>query len=108
MAVSVTLKRAGKFHRSWDVVASADGDTTTGAFNHGLATRTGGLAIQDPDVQIVTWVEGLLPTLHGLSAWACSSRTATQLTFDKTTAVGSGSASIQVRLHAARIAAMNG
>lgn len=107
MAVSVTLMRAGRGHRSFDIVATADGDTTTGAFTHGLSTRTGGLAIQNPDTEIVTWYEPLLSAPARLSGWATTVRGATEVTATKTTEVGSGNAGAQVRLHLKRIA-MNG
>lgn len=98
MAASSSSKRAGKFHRSFDVTATADGDTGL-TITHGLATRPGGLAILSPDTEIKVDFEPLLSTPASLSGWSCTARGATTFTLAKTTATGSGNASPQVRVH---------
>lgn len=70
------------------ITATADGDTVTGNIPHGL-----GFA---PELVIVT------PILAsgGLSAWAVTTKDATNLVLTKSTAVGSGAANPQVEVTA--------
>lgn len=93
MAVTVTAvaQPSGQNVRGslsiWDIIATADADTTA-TITHGLG---GGVAPQD--VQLTN----LLQAPAGVSAWAVTGFSATQITLTKGTGVGSGNAGAQLR-----------
>jgi len=70
----------------WDIIATADADTT--------ATITHGLVGTPQDVQITSLL--VAPAL--LSGWAVTAFGATTITLTKATTAGSGNAGAQVRV----------
>ena len=86
MAVSTSVNRRTNDVLEIDVIATADGDTTTGNVAHLL----GGL-------RPVGWLVNLLQVAAGLSLWAMTTLDATNIALTKSTAGGSGVATAQVR-----------
>lgn len=87
MAITATpvLTRASLTYRSWNVDATADGDTSL-AFNHGLSAA--------PDCVILT----PLTAAGLLSTWIVSAVSATQITITKSNAGGSGAVPVQLKV----------
>jgi len=91
MAVTVTAvaQAAGYSPRNqssiWDIVATADGDTT--------ATITHGLIGTPQDIQLTPLLQA--PAL--LSGWAVTGISATTVTLTKSTTASSGNAGAQLR-----------
>lgn len=91
MAVNVTtVNPSGVLRRSFDVEATADGDTGA-TITHGLpgVTPTNTMVIYEP----------LTAVGAGLSFWHTNTLGATTLTVDKATTAGTGAAGAQVRVH---------
>lgn len=89
MAVTVTPVHAGSDFKTWDIIASADADTT--------ATIAHGMAEAPRDVTI----RPLLDAAHE-SRWFVSTADTTNVVLTKGTAVGSGNASAQIRVQVRR------
>lgn len=87
MAITVTTILAGTYTFIADVVASADGDTVTGAIAHGLG-------VAPSDVTLCP----LLQAAAEAAAWALTTRDATNIELTKATTAGSGNASASVRV----------
>ena len=85
MAVTPSAVYAGTYTKSWDVVASADGDTA-GTITHGF----GGAPA---DVNLLP----LRAEAYG-SQWVVSSITSLLIVLGKTSAASSGNATAQVRV----------
>lgn len=79
----------------FNLQATADADTG-GAVTHGL-TLPGGVAIPTP-ANILAIIVNILQVSAGLSLWAVTAKSATQITCTKSTAVGSGNAAPQAFL----------
>ena len=94
MAFSSTVVFQGSQLAIFNIIASADADTG-GTVNHGL-TLPGGVAL--PVAPMVPIITPLLQASAGLSLWAVTGKTATQITLTKSTAVGSGNAGAQLLL----------
>jgi len=90
MATSKTdVKVTGSFSRTWDVIATADADTTI-TITHGLT------GITDANANVVLTP---LTAAGTLSTWQRTSVSAADLVLTKSTAVGSGAAPAQLRVH---------
>lgn len=79
----------------FNVTATADSDTG-GVVTHGL-TLPGGVAIPAP-ASILAIPVPILQVAAGLSLWAVTGKSATQITLSKSTATGSGTANPQLFL----------
>lgn len=84
MAVTASAVYAGTYTKSWDVIASADGDTA-GTITHGFGST--------PAVVTLT---PLRAEAYG-SQWTATAGTAT-IVLGKTSAASSGNATAQVRV----------
>lgn len=85
MAVTATAAYAGTYMKSWDVVASADGDTA-GTITHGFSGTPA-------DVSLLP----LRAEAYG-SQWVVSSVGTATIVLGKTSAASSGNATAQVRV----------
>lgn len=86
-AVSLTVVAESQTCKIVDVVASADADTSaTITHNFGVAPRE-------------ALIENLLNAIAAASDWAVTTRSTTQVVLTKSTAVGSGNAGAQIRVH---------
>ncbi len=85
MATSFTTVFPGVNVREFDIIATADGDTTV-VIPHGLQ--------QTPFLSLTP----LLQAPAGFSQWAATAIDDTDVTLTKSTAAGSGNAGAQVRL----------
>lgn len=85
MAVTITTVLAGADTFIFDVEATADGDTGTGAVAHGLGTAP-----------LMVTLTPLLAAAR-VSDWIVSAVDATSVTLAKTTAAGGGATGNQVR-----------
>ena len=89
MAFSSSAVFAGVDFKSWDIIASADGDTG-GSVTHGFGEAPA-------DVYLTPLLAA------GVTAeWFVSAISASVITLTKGTATGSGTANAQVRLYARR------
>lgn len=90
MATSKTdVKITGSFSRTWDVTATADADTTI-TFAHGLS----GVTSANANLSLTA-----LTAAGALATWQRGTVDATNVTLNKSTAVGSGAAPVQLRVH---------
>ena len=89
MAVTVTAVLAGTNTKSWDITATADGDTSA-SITHGLGAAPA-----------LVYLAPLLAQAY-TSQWQVTSVSSTVITLTKGTASGSGNASAQVRVYADR------
>lgn len=80
-----------------NVIATADADTTA-TITHNFGTSAGDLAAGRP----IVILEPLLQASAGLSLWAFTSKTTNTVVCTKSTAVGSGNAGAQIRVHVLR------
>lgn len=85
MAVTASAVYAGTFTKSWDVIASADGDTA-GTITHGFPSTP-------VDVNLLP----LRAEAYG-SQWVVSSIGTSTIVLGKTSAASSGNATAQVRV----------
>lgn len=82
------------YRRAWDLIATADADTTTGNIAHGLA-----ITADQADQEVVVTIEPIGVKAYA-QAWVKASIDATNIVLTKTlTGAGSGDAAAQVRVH---------
>lgn len=86
MAVTVTQVGFGQSERIWEVIATADADTTA-VVPHGFA-----------DAHIRYSIVPIEQATAGLSLWAVTGVSNVAVTLTKSVAVGSGSANPQLRV----------
>lgn len=87
MAVTVTTVLAGKTIFIADIEATADADVSSGNIAHGLGA-----------VPLDFSIVNLQQAPAALSAWALTTKDATNLVLTASNAVGSGAAGAQVRI----------
>lgn len=87
MATSATAVTAGTTFKSWDVIATADADTTI-VIPHGFGSAP--LKVDSQE----------LSAPGRVSAWFLAGVTSTEITFTKGTGTGSGAVAAQLRVYA--------
>jgi hypothetical protein len=100
MAVTATavpgIASTSQFRRAWDIIATADADTTTGNIAHGLLMPD---PTNDPNRRVVVTLEPLGAKFYTQN-WFKASIDGTNIVLTKSsTAASTGDAAAQVRLH---------